>query len=81
MCIPQTLTQKRTTIGFGSKNQGEEKVHGAPLGDADIAQVKTKFGFNPDEKFFVSKDVYDQYAEFSKRGAEAEKVRRATLTL
>lgn len=56
-------------------------MHGAPLGDADIAQVKTKFGFNPDEKFFVSKDVYDQYAEFSKRGAEAEKVRRATLTL
>ncbi len=47
----------RTTIGFGSKNQGEEKVHGAPLGDADIAQLKTKFGFNPDEKFVVPKEV------------------------
>lgn len=46
-----------TTIGFGSKNQGEEKVHGAPLGDADIAQLKTRFGFNPDEKFVVPSEV------------------------
>jgi transketolase len=47
----------RTTIGFGSLNAGEEKVHGAPLGDADIAQLKSKFGFNPDDKFIVSKEV------------------------
>lgn len=36
---------------------GEEKVHGAPLGDADIAQLKTKFGFNPDEKFVIPQEV------------------------
>lgn len=52
------LYNVRTTIGFGSLNAGEEKVHGAPLGDADIAQLKKKFGFNPDEKFVISQDVY-----------------------
>lgn len=51
------LEPERTTIGFGSKSQGEEKVHGAPLGDADIAQVKAKFGFNPEEKFVVPQEV------------------------
>ena len=32
-------------------------MHGAPLGDADIAQVKSKFGFNPEEKFVVPAEV------------------------
>jgi hypothetical protein len=52
-----SIQKNRTTIGYGSKNQGEEKVHGAPLGDADIAQVKSKFGFNPEEKFVVPQEV------------------------
>jgi transketolase len=30
----------RTTIGYGSKLQGTEKVHGAPLGPAEIKRVK-----------------------------------------
>ncbi|KAJ3258280.1 Transketolase [Boothiomyces macroporosus] len=54
-----SLIKIRTTIGFGSKNEGEEKVHGAPLGAEDVANVKTKFGFNKDEHFHVSADVYD----------------------
>ena len=36
-------------IGFGSTNQGSEKVHGAPLGAADLAAVKTHFGFDPQQ--------------------------------
>lgn len=44
-----------------SKNQGEEKVHGAPLGAEDIKNVKTKFGFNAEEFFHVPADVYQHY--------------------
>lgn len=34
---------------FYSTKEGTEAVHGAPLGAADLAQVKAKFGFNPEE--------------------------------
>lgn len=37
-----SLIKVRTTIGLGSKNQGTEKVHGSPLGAADLAAVKAK---------------------------------------
>ncbi|KAI9091828.1 Transketolase, thiamine diphosphate binding domain-containing protein [Phlyctochytrium arcticum] len=66
-----SLIQVRTTIGFGSKNQGEEKVHGAPLGEPDIVEVKAKFGFSA-EKFHVPQEVYDFYKKISEKGAEAE---------
>jgi transketolase len=39
-----TLIKVRTTIGCGSKNEGTEKVHGSPLGAADLASVKSKVG-------------------------------------
>lgn len=67
-------------LGYGSLNQGEEKVHGSPLSgkliewfikkwlnslfiifffllDADIKQVKEKFGFNGEEKYVVPQEV------------------------
>lgn len=53
-----SIIKIKTTIGFGSKNQGEEKVHGAPLGAEDIKQVKAKFGFSPDDSFTVLPQVY-----------------------
>ncbi len=34
-------------------------MHGAPLAEADIAQLKTKMGFDPAKKFYVSDEVYD----------------------
>lgn len=34
-----------TTIGFGAAKEGTEAVHGNPLGDADLANVKKKFGY------------------------------------
>jgi transketolase len=52
-----SLIKIRTTIGFGSKFQGEEKVHGAPLGKDDIVQLKTKFGFDPEQHFHVPSQV------------------------
>lgn len=64
-----TLVCVQTTIGFGSLNQGKASVHGSPLKDDDIAQLKTKFGFNPEEKFVVPDDVRDAYKSYADRGA------------
>lgn len=47
LIIPSLLKQVRTVIGFGSSKAGSHGVHGAPLGAADSAQVKTRFGFDP----------------------------------
>ncbi|KAI9255917.1 transketolase [Helicostylum pulchrum] len=67
-----TLIKVKTTIGYGSLNEGGEKVHGSPLSDDDIKQVKEKFGFNPEQKYFVPQEVYDLYAARAEQGAETE---------
>ncbi|GAA5806907.1 Transketolase [Mucor flavus] len=67
-----TLIKVKTTIGFGSLLQGKEKVHGSPLSNDDIKQVKKKFGFNPDKTFDIPSDVYDLYHARAKEGAEYE---------
>lgn len=50
-----------TTIGFGSKLEGTAKVHGSPLGEEDIRQLKQRLGRNPDKKFEVEQGVYDVF--------------------
>ncbi|KAI8139692.1 transketolase [Fennellomyces sp. T-0311] len=67
-----TIIKIKTTIGYGSLLQGEEKVHGAPLSGDDIKQVKEKFGFNPEETYVVPKEVYELYAARAAAGAAAE---------
>ncbi|KAJ2997991.1 Transketolase [Globomyces sp. JEL0801] len=64
-----SLIKIRTTIGFGSKNEGEEKVHGAPLGKEDIINVKTKLGFNPEEHFHVPPEVYAHWKTIGAKNA------------
>ena len=63
-----SLIKIRTTIGFGSTSQGEEKVHGAPLGPADVAQVKSRFGFDPSQSFVVPQEVYNHYQQVTANG-------------
>ncbi|KAI0142261.1 transketolase [Xylariaceae sp. FL1272] len=67
-----TLIKLKTTIGFGSLQQGTHSVHGAALKADDIRQIKEKFGFNPDENFAVPQEVYDQYHKHAAEGAAAE---------
>ena len=67
-----TLISVKTTIGLGSIKQGTEKTHGSPLGDEDLANVKKKFGLNPDEKFAISEDVAQTYSAMEKVGQEKE---------
>jgi transketolase len=67
-----SLIQLKTTIGYGSNNQGTHGVHGSPLKADDIKQLKEKWGFNPDESFAVPQEVYDFYGKRSSEGAARE---------
>ncbi|KAK6217235.1 Transketolase [Colletotrichum higginsianum IMI 349063] len=67
-----TLIKLRTTIGFGSLQQGTHGVHGSPLKTDDIKQLKEKFGFNPEQSFVVPQEVYDLYNKHAAEGAAAE---------
>jgi len=49
-----------TIIGFGTKFQGTEKVHGAPLGAEALGKVKTLFGFDATKSFEISDKVLIQ---------------------
>lgn len=51
------LPAASTVIGYGSENQGTDKVHGAPLGDKDLANSKQRLGFDPEKKFYIPEDV------------------------
>lgn len=67
-----TLIRVKTTIGFGSLNEGTHGVHGSPLKADDIVQLKKKFGFNPEEKFAVPQEVTDLCAKRQQEGAKFE---------
>ncbi len=60
-----------TTIGFGSPNKaGGHDVHGAPLGEEEVAATKKNLGM-PEDKFYVPQEVRDVFAA---RVEEMEKV-------
>lgn len=67
-----SLIKIRTIIGIGSKNEGTEKVHGAPLAPDDIVEVKKKFGFDPEKFFHVPNEVYELYGQYREKGKAAE---------
>jgi transketolase len=67
-----SMIKLRTTIGYGSKQEGTHGVHGSPLKVDDIKQLKERFGFNPNESFVVPQEVYDLYGKHAAEGAAAE---------
>lgn len=56
-----TLIIVNTVIGYGSSNQGTNKVHGNPLGKEDGKKAKLSYGFDHEE-FYVPEEVYDDFA-------------------
>lgn len=74
-----TLVRLTTTIGFGSLAEGTHGVHGAPLKADDIKQLKTKFGFNPEESFVIPQEVTDYYNKQVAESQAAEKEWEQTL--
>jgi transketolase len=67
-----SLIKLTTIIGYGSLKQGSHDVHGSPLKADDIAQMKKKFGLDPDQSFVVPQKVYDDYHAHAAEGAAAE---------
>lgn len=67
-----TIICLRTTIGYGSKQQGTHGVHGSPLKADDIQALKSKSGFPPDQSFYVPKETYAAYQAVALRGAQLE---------
>lgn len=62
-----TLIIVKTIIGEGSKHEGTCKVHGSPLDEEDLKELKTKLGV--DGSFTYSEESYkDFYDNFYKRG-------------
>lgn len=57
-----TLIEVKTVIGFGSKNQGTNKVHGAPIGADDFEAVKKAYEWDA-EDFVISDDIYKVFED------------------
>lgn len=75
-----TIIRVTTTIGFGSKKQGTEAVHGAALGKEDLAFAKTALGFDPAQTFVVPSEVSAFYQEHAKeKGRRLEEEWNARL--
>ncbi|HEY9036710.1 MAG TPA: transketolase [Pseudomonadales bacterium] len=66
-----TLICCRTVIGKGAPNkQGSEKVHGSPLGDAEIAAAREAFAWKH-APFEIPEDIYRAW-DARETGAEEE---------
>ncbi len=62
----------RTVIGYPAPNlMNTGKVHGAALGDAEVAAVKEALGFDPGKTFVVPEDVITHTRGLVGRGKEA----------
>jgi transketolase len=74
-----SLIACRTIIGFGSPSkQGTEKVHGAPLGAAEIAAARAVLDW-PWPAFEIPDHVREAWTAAGTRGAEARRAWEARL--
>ncbi|MGV3075094.1 transketolase [Clostridium baratii] len=64
-----SIIEIKTIIGFGSKKEGTNSVHGAPLGQEDGVFAKCAYGWEY-ESFNIPSDVYDYYTENIKAKGE-----------
>jgi transketolase len=66
-----TIICCKTTIGWGSPNQaGTAGVHGAALGEKEVAAVRTHLNW-PHEPFVISEDIYSSW-DARRNGAALE---------
>ncbi len=67
-----TLIVCPTIIGFGSAaKQGTAGAHGEPLGDDNVAALKTAFGMDKDVAFHVEDSVYQHVHNQMENGSKA----------
>ena len=59
----------RTILGYGAPTkQGTYKVHGAPLGEEELAAAKERLGWPKEPKFFVPEEVREHMGRAVERG-------------
>ncbi|WP_332237280.1 transketolase [Sporolactobacillus sp. KGMB 08714] len=58
-----TIIEVKTIIGYGSPDQGTNKVHGASLGAKKVAAARKTYGWEY-APFEVPQSVYDRFCEF-----------------
>lgn len=69
-----TIIEIKTVIGFGAPTQGTNKVHGAPIGEADANELRKSLNWEY-EPFVVPQDVYQECSEkIWARGIHEEKL-------
>ena len=74
-----TLIACKTVIGKGSPNKaGTSKVHGAPLGDEEIAATRQAIGW-AHGSFEVPEDVYKMWKRPGRKGRAAQKAWKQRL--
>ena len=68
-----TMIIVESRIGFGAPTkEGHHSAHGEPLGDAEIAGAKKKYGWPEDAKFLVPEGVYEHFQQgIGQRGRAA----------
>lgn len=68
----------KSVIGKGAPTKaGSHSVHGAPLGDEEIAKAKVAFGLPADAKFWVAPEAYAFYEKRRKELAAAHEAWKA----
>ncbi|MBI5067947.1 MAG: transketolase [Deltaproteobacteria bacterium] len=72
-----SLIQVKTVIGYGApRKQGTSGVHGAPLGDEELAAAKRNLGWPESPRFLVPDEVRAWYAALAaEKRAEADALR------
>ncbi|MFC7441368.1 transketolase [Laceyella putida] len=68
-----TLIEVRTVIGYGSPNRaGTSEVHGKPLGQEEVGEVRKSYNWTHEEPFTVPSEVKEHFAAIQSRLAEKE---------
>jgi transketolase len=75
-----TIIFIKTTIGYGSIAAGKSSIHGAPLGQTNIQNLKEYFGFDKTKSFFVDEDVQSYFDELNEFNANNTTTTTITTT-
>ncbi|MCL4640041.1 MAG: transketolase [Olivibacter sp.] len=67
-----SLISVKTIIGYGSPQQGTNKVHGNPLGIENLKKTKEFLGWDPEKNFFIPEEVSDYLLGRGQKGAELQ---------
>lgn len=68
-----TLIEVKTVIGFGSPNRaGTAEVHGKPLGDEEVQEVRKAYNWPYEEAFTVPDEVKKHFQQFQQSAAKKE---------